>query len=194
MFNKASWKWDLYILFSYFSESRFVRVQIVSDSIAKYVKDIRNTEVVAFPGININRLTNKIQNGQLQLSKEYTIIHVGTNDIHSFDIGETLSAFNNLITVVRGNSATRLVLSSILPRPVDHQFTGDKIKLVNTRLKAMCKQRNVQFLHTYRRFLNNCQPRRELFAIKDQGLHLNLEGTRQLRLFFINAVAHLLKK
>lgn len=176
------------------SEAGSIRVQIVSDSMAKYVTGIRHTEVIPFPGININRLTNKIQNGLLSLDKAFTIIHVGTNDIHSSNIGEILSAFNNLISVIRQKCPTSILISAILPRPVDHQVTGHKVKLLNIRLKELCQNRQVRYLHTFRPFLKNGLPIRELFAIKDQGLHLNLEGTRRLRQFFINTVAHLLKE
>lgn len=176
------------------SEAGPIRVQIVSDSMAKYVTGIRHTEVIPFSGIKINRLTSKIQNGHLPLDKAFTIVHVGTNDIHSSNVGEILSAFNNLICVVRQNSPTKLVISAILPRPVDYQVTGEKVKLLNIRLKELCKSRHVTYLHTFRPFLKNGLPVRELFAIKDQGLHLNLEGTRRLRQFFINTVAHLLKQ
>ena len=61
-------------------------------------------------------------------------------------------------------------------------------------MKPLCRERNVQFLHTFRPFLKNCQPIRELYAVNDQGLHLNLEGVRRLRQFFINSMAHLSKK
>lgn len=161
---------------------------------AKYVDQIRHAEVLAFPGININRLVQKIQNRHICLDRQYSIIHVGTNDIQFLDVGAILSSYNNLISVIRQHSRSIIVMSSIIPRPIDHHITGDKVKLVNTRLKALCKERNVQFLHTFRPFLRNCQPVRELFAIKDRGLHLNLEGTRRLRQFFINTVAHLLKQ
>lgn len=176
------------------SEAKGIRVHIVSDSIAKYIKDVRHAEVCAFPGININRLANKIQNRHLSLDKQFTIIHVGTNDVQSLKVDEIISAYNNLIEVVKQNSDTSIIISSILPRPVDHHVTGDKVRLINSKLKQLCKQRKVQYLHTFRPFLKNCQPLRELYAIKDQGLHLNLDGTRRLRQFFINTVAHLLKQ
>lgn len=181
-------------LFLFVSESKVIRVLIVSDSMAKYVKDVRHTEVLAFPGTNINRLASKIQNGQISIDKEFSIFHVGTNDINMLNVGEIMSSFNNLISIVKKNSHTKIIMSSILPRPVDHQTTGDKVKLVNNKLKQLCKDRHVQYLHTFRPFVKNNQPVRELFAIKDQGLHLNLEGTRRLRQFFINTIAHLLKK
>ena len=68
----------------------------MSDSIAKYVKDVRHAEVCAFLGINVSRLTNKLQNRHLVLDKEFSIIHVGTNDFLSLSAGEIVSSFNNL--------------------------------------------------------------------------------------------------
>ena len=70
------------------SEAQGIRVQIGSDSIDKYVKDVRHTEVCAFPGINNSRLTNKLQNRHLVLNKIFSIIHVGTNNILSLSAGE----------------------------------------------------------------------------------------------------------
>ena len=84
-------------------------------------------------------------------------------------------------------------MSSILPRPIDHSTLGLKVKNVNLSLKNLCNNRKIQYLHSYRPFLKGGQPIRELFAIRDRGLHLNSEGTRRLRSFFINCVAHLLK-
>ena len=66
-----------------------------------------------------------------------------------------------------------------------------RLKAVNNELEKLCKRRKVQFLKTYRIFLNHGKPVRSLFAIKDRGLYLNLEGRRMLRHFFINTVAHL---
>ena len=76
------------------------------------------------------------------------------------------------------------MFSSILPRPVDHESNGEKVKDVNKDLMKLCEQRNIRFLHSYRPFLKFDKPIRELFAIKDHELHLNLEGLRRLRFFF----------
>ena len=154
---------------------------------------IRHAEVIAFPGINITRLTSRIQRDLSLLSRPYTIIHVGTNDIHNLSVGEMISEYNNLITVIRNLSNTRILFSSILPRPVDYENTKDKVKEVNRRLKLLCMERHVQFLHSFRQFFRCGQPIRELYAVRDGGLHLNMEGTRLLRQFLINTVAHLPK-
>ena len=170
-----------------------IKVAILSDSIAKYVTGIRQAEVIAFPGINFSRLTRQIEKNPKLVEKKFTIIHVGTNDIKNYTIEEMLSFFNNLITLIRSMSSTTIVFSSILPRPVDADETGEKVKEVNLRIKQKCKDRNVQFLHSFRPFLKYGKPIRELFAVRDGGLHLNNEGTRLLRSFFINTVSHLIK-
>ena len=85
------------------------------------------------------------------------------------------------------------MFSSVLPGPVDHESNGEKVKHVNKDLMKLCEQRKIKFLHSYRPFLKFSKPIRELFAIRDHGLHLNLEGLRRLRLFFINTIVHLLR-
>ena len=163
---------------------------IVSDSMAKYIEKVTGTTVTSFPGINISRLSYKILRGHVDLESEFVILHVGTNDINSLLAPEILDSYNDLISVVKDNSHCKIAVSAILPRPIDYEVNGDKVKEVNKGLEIMCKERHVQFLKTFRPFLFEGKPKRELFAVRDGGLHLNREGLRRLRLFFIKTIAH----
>ena len=60
--------------------------------------------MIPFMGININGVSAQIQGKHLILDKEFTIFHVGMNDIQILDKGAILSSFNNLITIIRGHS------------------------------------------------------------------------------------------
>ncbi|XP_053376959.1 uncharacterized protein LOC128547791 [Mercenaria mercenaria] len=157
----------------------------LSDSMAKHVTDIRETDIRSYPGITIGHLTSKIMKGSINLNYENIVIHVGTNDVNNFSSGEISSLYSNLITAVKTftDSSVTIYLSSILPRPVDFSETGPKVKEINLSLEAICKDRKIKFLKSFRPFLKANQPRRELYAIKDGGLHLNLEGTRRLKHF-----------
>ena len=168
-------------------------MHILSDSTAKYVDRIKYALVHPFPGINVLRLTRRIETHPELVAVPFAILHVGTNDITSLSETELLSAFNNLITVINKISCTKIIIPSILPRLIDHHTYPEKVKKVNSSLKNLCLKRKIQFLHSFRPFFKFGKPIRELFAIRDRGLHLNSEGTRRLRLFFINTVAHLLK-
>ena len=128
----------------------------------------------------------------MSLDKPIAIFHIGTNDVVKMEIGAMLSCYNNIISQIRRKSNTSIVMSALLPRPVDHYSLGDKVKHVNNRLEQLCKNREVQYIHTFRPFTKARVPVRELYAVNDQGLHLNTEGTRRLRQFFINTVAHLI--
>ena len=66
-----------------------------------------------------------------------------------------------------------------------------ELKKFNHELEQLCVRRKLTFLHTYRLFLHNNAPIRSYFAIRDDGLHLNTEGTRKLKLFLCNTVSHL---
>ena len=164
------------------------KITIVSDSIAKHVTDIREAKVIAFPGINISRLTNKFSQGLIDLRSKYVLLHVGTNDINTLDITEICSSYNDLITTVRSTSACKVLVSSILPRPIDFEKHGEKVKQLDVALETLCKERQVQFIRSFKPFLKNGFPRRELYAVRDGGLHLNFEGIRRLRHVFISVI------
>lgn len=104
-----------------------------------------------------------------------------------------MSYYENLITYIKSVSSTKIIVSAIIPRPCDlpKDPTERRVKDMNKELKLLCKRRNLQFLHTFRIFLHDNKPIRSYFAVNDRGLHLNLEGTRKLRRFFISSVAHL---
>ena len=82
-------------------------------------------------------------------------------------------------------------MSSILPRPVDYSKTNDKVVKVNKALNVLCQRYGVVFIHSYRYFVREGKPLVELFAYKDGGLHLNVEGSKQLGSYFKRRVAHM---
>ena len=158
---------------------------------AKHVQDIHDTIVIPFPGINISRLTTKISKGWVDLKSDYVILHVGTNDITGIlSVEEILSSYNDLISIVKKNGSCKILMSAVLPRPIDFEISDDKVKSLNHGLMKLCESRHVRFLKTFKPFLYYGKPRRELFTVRD-GLHLNFEGVRRLREFFVNTIAHL---
>lgn len=147
-----------------------------------------------FPGASISRLQHKIQTNRASLHFKFTILFVGTNDLaSSLETEEIASLYNNLVTYIQSKSNTKIIVCGILPRPCDLSTDPNekRVKDMNKQLIHLCKKRKLQFLHTYRPFLRNNKPIRSYFAVKDGGLHLNLEGSRRLRMFLINAINHL---
>ena len=149
----------------------------------------------SFPGATIARLSMHFSKGHINLENyDYIIIHVGTNNIGNRDSNENIiSDFGNHIsTVKKMRPSIRIVISAIIPRPVDHEGTDSMIKSVNHHLRTkMCRDMGgggglyvlyvlirhtaVSKFGTYRRYL---------FAKPDKGLHLNTDGANRLRFFF----------
>ena len=86
----------------------------------------------------------------MSLDKPIAIIHVGTNDVAKMEVGAMLSCYNNLISQIRSKSNTSIVMSALLPRPVDYNPRDDKVKHLNNKLEKLCRDRKVHRVATVR--------------------------------------------
>lgn len=172
------------------------RVLILCDSIGKYLDGMKDTVVQSFSGANLGYIKYVIDKEYIYLhefdSFSHVILHFGTNDIEKHSIEIILCKFRNLIYSVRNrNRDINILISSILPRPVDFVQLGYKVVQINKALIGICKDEKISFIKSYRRFLFKGSPKRDLFAIKDGGLHLNEAGVAQLKMCFIHVISHL---
>ena len=123
---------------------------ILCDSIGKYIRYMKQTKVIACPGININKLTHKLLNCEISLNADVIIVHVGTYDINNRSTTQILQQFEKLINFInRLNPNTYLIFSSILRRPVDLSYTISKVIDVNKGLKEFCFKYKLMFLFTF---------------------------------------------
>lgn len=169
-------------------------ILLLTDSIGKFVSGIDGLEVWDLPGYTITRMTGECEaDRRLNIAikqKKAIIVHVGTNDIHRWDSGQMVLNLNNLFFKIRqANKDIEIMYSAILPRPCDSEAINQKVKSANIAIEKACKARKFPFLHTFRPFVNKQgQCHRHLFAARDHGLHLNLEGTRVLSNFYLQVV------
>ena len=181
---------DFFFVFV-FAEAK--KVTIVTDSIAKYVSGIDGVVVQVFSGATIGRIVYGITNREVKLRAfDYVIFHVGTNDVGNQSSFENIiSNFGNLVGACRKiHPSIHILISAILPRPIDHTYTDDFIRSVNGHLdKFMSKHLNFRFMKTYRPFMFGGKVRPELFAHRDGGLHLNIGDTEKLRYYFLRTIA-----
>ena len=169
------------------------RVLVITDSIGKYLEDIWYMEFDAVRGARINSMKTMIKNKEINLSLySHIIIHLGTNDVVNSTTDKIIADFRELILLIKStDSLVNIFISSILPRPVDFNYTGPKFKSINLLLCKICSQYNVHFIRSYKRFFNKALPVRSLYAIKDDGLHLSEVGQYELRRCFQHAISHM---
>ena len=122
------------------------------------------------------------------------IIHLGTNNISKDTARYVLPEIKSLTRLIqRENPNIKVLISGILPRPVDHSWTGNVVTRVNTALKIWTKSTpGVGFYPTYRSFTSNFDIREDQNHFDRDRLHLNKdEGSgrmerlmkQQIRLF-----------
>ena len=117
---------------------------------------------------------------------------MGTNDVGNQSSFENIILnFGKLVGACRKiHPSIHILISAILPRPIDHTYTDDFIRSVNGHLdKFMSKHLNFRFMKTYRPFMFGGKVRPELFAHQGGGLHLNIAGTEKLRYYFLRTIA-----
>jgi lysophospholipase L1-like esterase len=156
---------------------------------------IRDGVIQSFRGAGLGYIKHMIDTEYLYLYDinrfSHIILHFGTNDVQKYSVDVITCKFRNLIySVRRKNPDISILISSVLPRPTDFDILGEKVVAINNRLVGICKEEQVQFIKSFRRFLHQGKPKRDLFSIRD-ALHLNDAGVLQLKLCFIHVFSHL---
>ena len=133
-----------------------------------------------------------LQNKASIVDSDIIIVHVGTNEINRTSVAHYKAGYCNLICLLKREfSHSRIAISAIIPRPVDHDKTGQKIVTINSELSKLCERQHVDYIRSFKYLVERGRPRTELYAVKDGGLHLNLEGSRLLGLYFKKRIQHM---
>lgn len=169
------------------------RVLLISDSICKYIENIDWLESTVLPGANIFTIHNFIKGSKARINLfTHLILHVGTNDIANGLTNDLIYQYYlNLLVLVKSITNCNIIISAILPRPVDFTETKQRVIEVNKHLATLAFQKKFLFIRTYKPFVQQpgSIPIRKYFA-KD-GLHLSFTGVSVLRNFLIGVVNHL---
>jgi lysophospholipase L1-like esterase len=110
---------------------------ILSDSLCKWARQIRFTDVQSIPGLNLTRAIECVKNYTLYVNTyKVIIIGVGTNHIEKTEIPEILDQLEQLLTIVKEKNPTAIIAySGILYRPRDIPAEMEEIKARKTAQK-----------------------------------------------------------
>lgn len=161
---------------------------VISDSICKYVNQLYDTEVHAYPGKRIEDIYHKILSKEIDVSKYWVIvIHASSNNLSDDTIENVLQYFRKIVDLIkRNNKYVHVVVSAIIPKLFDEESLQKKRINWNNELRVMCKATNCHFIETWKKFENFNQHLKrivfmeELYTKKD-GIHLNEAGTKVLK-------------
>jgi hypothetical protein len=91
----------------------------------------------AFPDVGIIDVIDLIIRDIIKLHFDIIIIHVGTNNIWNYNLREIENNYNQLVTDVTclAKRNAKIIVSAILPRPVDFNQTKIFVVAVNSLLR-----------------------------------------------------------
>ena len=133
-------------------------VIVLADSILKNANFGHHATLKAIPGANIGTFIDLIRNRQIRVYWRrvgLVILHLGTNDVDDGNSGSIRPWMEELIQLIRSNNRhIAVIISGILPRPVDHDYTKGILKTVNGVLQIWsATQTGIHFYQSYRPYL-----------------------------------------
>ena len=87
-------------------------------------------------------------------------------------------------------SSPHMYAESNLPLFIHTSLKKNHANGRSSKYRFICKEEKVQFIKSFRRFLHQGKPKRDLFSIR-YALHLNDAGVLQPILCFIHVISHL---
>lgn len=180
---------------------------LIGDSIVKYIKDwtqmvngkTRQVKVNCIRGCTYKKLYKKIKDNEINIAPYKDIIlHIGTNDLNTYNNSAVNFYFVQLIDEIRSkNSTASIIVSTPIPRPKDHHMSHKDIgKFINWITKNR-KQGKYLVWRSDKTFLYprsgaGCIPK-----IKDHGfyhrdgLHITQTGSDRLEQQIRMAISHM---
>ena len=124
------------------------------------------------------------------------LIHLGTNDIADGESEQIKPKFEILINLIHArNVHTGVIISGILPRPLDFESTNPIIGDVNRELQTWAARTHaVHFYQSFRPFLHRSMGKDQEVKVKSElfskrcKLHLNYEGLAILVVLLKNQI------
>ena len=161
------------------------KVLLFGDSIIKYVTKLNNTQVLAYRGIRLEELAVRVLQDKIPHldGKQLVVTHVGTNNVQRDTPDEMVNKTRFLVDMIRQkNTEATIVISLIIPRPIDYLERADLVKEYNHKIISLSTQLGVFYIPTYRKFMSAKNPIDDLYAI--DKIHPKDTGTLVLQQYF----------
>ena len=113
-----------------------------------------------------------------------------TGKVHTQSINQVVQSYKHMISTIRRyNSHCEIVVSDIIPRPVDFVKSHYRVMQVNEGLQQMCEaSQKLIFNPTHKFFMKRGQPVTSYYSESDR-LHLRGAGVMRLQQAFQQALS-----
>lgn len=143
---------------------------IIIDDVGSRIKQDVEFDILYKPSANYTSVLEQFRNAKVPLDNAHIAIHVGTNSVLDFRRHRVITEVLALIEQIRKVTSAFIYLSSVVPRPPDHQDTAFTVRDFNHAVK---KAVQVALSHG----------KSGIIYVSNQQLYLNQDGTIKQELF-----------
>ena len=126
---------------------------MLTDSLGKYLKNIKKTTIIAKRGAKIEDLTKNIDNNKTCITGYgATMLLVGTNNVETNTPTQMIEKYKKLTdTIQREHNNGKIICFAIPPRPKDYHKIDDRVTSFNTLLKKLAREKKYTFVNIYKK-------------------------------------------
>lgn len=111
------------------------KMTLIIDDVGARMKNSEFFDVLYKPAADLYMTAGLFKNAKVPLNNAHIAIHVGTHTVHQFRRHRVISEVINLVKQIRKTTSAWIYISSLIPRPVDHNDTAYVIRDYNHALK-----------------------------------------------------------
>lgn len=108
---------------------------LIIDDVGIRMKDSEGLQVVCKPAANHFVISELFKTERVNIGMAHIAIHVGTNSVQDFRRHRVITEVLQLIEGIRQKTSAWIYLSSLVPRPIDHEDTAFKVRDFNHAVK-----------------------------------------------------------
>ena len=165
-------------------ETRIVGDSIVRGQISEFCGRARKTRKrFCMPGGRLDDITAACDEAVRGAEDNALfVLHAGTNDVLSTRSEELMEKYKRMIQRYK-NKSHNIIISGILPRTKAPTVFYDRAFSINSRLRSLCTEEEVDYVNLWDDFYN------KPFLFQEDGLHLNEVGAARLGRLLSNKVS-----
>lgn len=149
---------------------------LIIDDVGLRMKTDEQFQILCKPATNLHTVIDMFRQNEIPNEFARLVIHVGTNSVRDFRRHRVITEVLQMVQVIRQFTTAWIYISSLVPRPVDHQDTSFLVRDYNHALKKAVQV--ASYTHTGVKYISNQQ----LYIAEDGTLKYELFHKKQIAL------------
>lgn len=132
------------------------KITVWIDGVGSHIKSDSSVDIIHMPAATFNSVKNALYNGTQDVDTRVLILHVGSSQVLECSRRMVIGQVLDVVAVAKAlYPDLHLVISSVLPRPIDHDLTAKAVIEYNHAIKTAVNVASRRYLNV--KYLSNHQ-------------------------------------